>query len=242
VVVVDTSPNKTKVMAWAKELLPADDRYFAALSPSMNPAYLMQPGSGPDSAHADLFANSLMLISTQPGIDDSAIELVSNLVTILGASPLFADTTEADGLAAYSHMLPRLASVALVNATIDQPGWREARKMPSHAYAMATEPVMHLDENLTPGLSAMNNAENVVRMLDALMVELRDIRDALAENDTETLQNRITHAREGRELWWQQRVSADWEPKSNVRMPTGGEMIGRLFGMKPKTDPNPKKR
>jgi prephenate dehydrogenase len=236
-VLMDTSPLKGRVMDWAKELLPTDDRYFVSLTPSLNPAYLMETLDGPEGAHADLFQNSLMLVTTMPGIDESAITLAINLITVLGAVPLFSDPAEADGLMAYSHLLPEIVSAALINATIDQPGWREARKMAGHAYAQATESAMHFEENKELGQAALHNSENLVRMLDHVLVELRQLRDAIAAGESEALKERLLHAQEGRDLWLRQRRAADWEPKGpQQHIPTGGEAIGRLFGIRPRKD------
>ena len=234
VVLIDTSPVKGPVMAWAKELLPGEDRYFAALTPGFNPAYLLEAYGGIDHAHADLFEKSLMLVSTQSGIDDSAVELVTRLIAVFGATPLFADTYEADGLTAYSHTLPNLLAAAMVNATIDQPGWREARKMAGPAYAQVTGPVEQFDETQKLGTAALLNAENTVRMLDNLMDALAQLRDALAEKDEAALHERLAHARDGREMWLQERSTGNWEKRagSDQHMPTSGETIGRLFGGK----------
>lgn len=237
-VLIDTSPVTGPVIEWARELLPGDDRYFVSLTPSLNPAYLMETDTGTANAHADLFQNSLMLVTTLPGIDESAVTLATNLAQILGATPLFSDPDEAEGLIAYSHFLPRLVSAALINATTDEAGWREARKLAGHAYAQATEPALHLDETKRLGMAALLNARNTVRMLDQIIAALRQIRDAIAAQDAAALQERLEHARGARETWWHQRLSGSWETvgKQAPRIPTGGEFIGRLFGMRPKKD------
>ncbi len=237
-VLIDTSPVQTAAMKWARELLPGDDRYFVALTPSLNPLYLMDSGTGVESAHADLFKNSLMLLSTLPGIDESALTLATNLAQILGASAMFTEPVEADGLTANSQLLPFLVSAALVNATIDQPGWREARKMAGHAYAQATEPALHPHENQALGQAALLNADNTVRMLDQVIASVRDLRDAIAAQDAAVIGELLDDARKGREQWWHERLTADWEPKTaqGPRLPTGGEVFGRLFGIRPKKD------
>lgn len=239
-VLIDTSPIKGAVMEWARELLPGEDRYFVSLTPSLNPVYLMEAGEGPESAHADLFQKSLMLISSLPGIDESALTLATNLTHILGATPLFTDTMEADGLMSYSHLLPELVSSALVNAVIGQPGWREARKMAGPAFAQATEPVLHHPEREELGKTAVLNAENTARMLDQVLEELRRIRDAVASGDAAALQEMLLHAQQGRALWMQQRAAGEWEPRAQQHMPTGGEVIGRLFGLRPRKENKPR--
>ena len=52
------------------------------------------------------------------------------------------------------------------------------------------------------------------------------------------MQERLEHALQSRLEWWDQRQTASWEPKAgqDVHMPTGGEVIGRLFGIRPKKD------
>jgi prephenate dehydrogenase len=239
-VLIDTSLVKTAVMEWAKELLPGPDRYFVALTPSLNPAYLLEAGETVDQAHADLFQNSLMLITTLPGIDESALNLASQLVQILGALPLYTDSAETDGLTAYTHVLPRLLASALVNVTMEQSGWREARKMAGHAYAQATEPAIHEDAGKSLAETALLNAENTTRVLDLMIDELQQVREAIISKDTEALQERLDAARTAREQWLHQRFSARWEDRvgKDVALPTGGDVVGRLFGFRPKKDKN----
>ncbi|RPJ52130.1 MAG: prephenate dehydrogenase [Chloroflexi bacterium] len=236
-VLIDTSPAQSMVTQWAQDLLPGSDRYFVALTPSMNPAYLRETETGVASARADLFKNSLMLISSPQGIDESALTLASNLTEILGATALFTDPVEADGLIASSRLLPGLVSAALVNAVTGQPGWREARKMAGYAFATATEPALHPEERKALGQAALLNAENTLRMLDTMIAELGQLREEIAGQNTAAVQARLANAREARERWENQRLTANWEQKpEQPRMPTGGEVIGRLFGYKPKKD------
>lgn len=240
-VLVDTSPIKGAVMDWAKELVTGEDRYFVSLTPSLNPAYLLDTSDSTDNARADLFQNSLMLITSQPGIDESAITLATNLVQILGATPLFADVVEADGLMAYTLLLPQLISAALVNTTIDQSGWREARKMAGRNYAWTTEAVLHQVERKELGKSVLCNADNTVRVLNQMIAELTVLRDAISGKDEALLQTRLAHAVDGRETWLAQRRASDWEPKSqSSRLPIGGQVLGRLFGLRPKKDDSKK--
>ncbi len=240
-VLIDLSAVKSAAMQWAQELLPNEDRYFVSLTPSFNPRYLLETGEDALAPHADLFQNSLMLINTLPGIDESAISLATNLTQILGSTPLFTDTAEADGLIAYSQLLPALVAAALVNASIDQPGWREARKLAGMDFAVATAPVAQADEAKSAGQAALFNAQNTTRMLDQMIVELRQMRDAIAKQDAQVLQERLEHANQGRGQWLQERFANDWEPKGQgPRMPSSGEAIGRLFGLRPKKDKDQK--
>lgn len=237
-VLIDTSPVQGAVAAWAKELLPGEDRYFVSMTPSFNPLYLLEVGDGIEQAHEDLFAKSMMIITSPSGTDESALVLASNLTATLGATPLFSDITEADSLLAYSHILPELLTAALVNVTTEQPGWREARKLAGPTYAITTQAVAQMNETKEFGKTALLNTANVTRMLDQVINELQQLRQAIEEKDVELLHDRIEHARLARQEWLAQRHHADWEPRSNqgVSMPTGGEVIGRLFGIRPRKD------
>lgn len=237
VVVVDTSPVKSSVMSWAAELLP-EDRFFISITPSLSATALLDGDNSVEKAHADLFKDSLMLITSPHGTDESALNLANNLTSLLGAKPLYSDAAESDGLLAATHLLPGIVSAALVNATTGQPGWREARKVASRAYAQATELALQRDDPSNPGQTALLNPENTARMIDAMIDELAKIRDGLRSGETEQVQACLKQAQDARALWWAQRQKGDWEPRADkdVKMPSGSEIIGRLFGIRPRKD------
>jgi prephenate dehydrogenase len=237
-VLIDTSPVKEAAMGWAKEYLAGKGRYFIGLTPSPNPAILLESGEDVEDARGDLFKNSLMLVSSLPGIDESALDVAAQLVQAMGATPLFSDAVEADGLMAACQIMPRLVSAALVNTTIDQPGWRETRKLAGQVYAQMTGPALYPEESKALGQAALLNAANTVRMLDLLIAELGDIRDAVESRNADTLRERLEHAMKGRAEWLRQRIEANWEkkPGQEVPLPTGGEVLGRLFGIRPRKE------
>jgi prephenate dehydrogenase len=236
-VVINTSLVRVAVDAWAKEILPPD-RHFISITPTLNPAYLSDTNVGPDSAHADLFKDALMIITTPPGTHPDALRLASDLTGLLGAKPYFADPIEADGLLAASHTLPELVAVALLNATIDEPGWIEGRKLAGHAYATVTEPLLKIDENKVLGTTALLNRDNVLHAIDNLIRALYDLRTQIEKQDSQALSTLIAHALEGRVNWWVERRAGNWEHNTMDSVPSGRQMLGRLvsFGSKDKTN------
>ncbi len=174
-VVMETGMAKEQVAKWAEELLPSG-RYYVGLTPVINPAYLHGVDNGIEAARADLFKNGLMGIVTPPKTDSGAIKLAADLTRLVGSNPLFADPVEIDGLMSATHLLPQLLAAALLNSTIDQPGWREARKVAGRAYAEVTEPIVQLSESEGLGAAAIHNRENIVRMLDSLIAALYAMR------------------------------------------------------------------
>jgi len=181
-VVMDTGPVKVSMADFASQLLTAD-RHYVALTPTLNPAYFHEISVGPQAAHADLFKNSLMVITAPPGTSSEAIKLASDLSTLLGATPFFGDPYEIDGLLAATNILPRLAAAALINATTNQPGWREGRKLAGHYYAAVTAPAQEPSELRALAQAALMNQTNVVRVLDDLMNALYEMRSAIADQD-----------------------------------------------------------
>lgn len=237
VVIMDTAPVKEAVASWSSELLPANC-YYVGLTPVLNPRYLHSTDSGIEAARADLFKSGLVAIVSPPRTPSEAIKLAADLTRLLGASPLFADPLEMDGIMAATHILPQLMAAALLNITVDQPGWREGSKMAGRGYAEATQPIVHPSESKTLRTSALLNQENVLRVMDSLIASLQGMRNDIANNNIEVLDQRLERARQGRDDWWKQRQKADWnrEQSPTVELPTSSDWFSRFlgFGRKPK--------
>lgn len=227
-VILDTSPCLVAACQWAKELLPAK-RHFATLAPSINPEYLAELSGGPEVAKADLFKNSTITITTPQGTDAGVIKLAVDLTTLLGAKPYFADAMEYDGLTAPTNTLTKLVAVAMTKSTVEQPGWIEGRKLAGHDFLIMTEPLNHLDEEKKFGLSAILNKDNTVRVLDNLIASLRTLREAIINDDQDTLTDSFKLAVANRDKWYTQRMKSDWEKSAQAEIPTTGETMGRLF-------------
>jgi prephenate dehydrogenase len=232
VVLMDTAPVKSAVFSWMEEFLPAGC-YYIGLTPVLNPAYLLQNKTGLEAAHPDLFQNSLMGIIAAPSANAETIKLATDLTQLLGASPFFVDPAEIDGLMASTHLFPQLLSAALVNITIDQPGWRESRKVAGRAFAEATIPIDHLDEPGSLNTSILENSENMVRILEDAITTLQWMRDEISSGKADNLEKLLANARQGRKKWWAERATGDWlnmEGIHTVEYPTPSKFFGRLFG------------
>lgn len=233
-VVIDTSPLKNAVAGWAVTHLPPANP-FVSMTPALNPDSFLETSA----PRADLFHKSVMVITAAEGTSSEAFHLVSDLAELLGGHPFFADPSEADGLFAAGVWLPRLTAAALVNATMPQAGWREGRKVAGRAYTFATASLDEVNEEFVPGQGALENRENVVRVLDNLIAELQTTRQFLAENDADGLARSLRIARQQHSEWLQQRGSNDYATQLNkdIREVTQGSFFKRLFGL----IPNPKK-
>ncbi len=232
-VVLDTAPVKEVVTTWAKELLPPN-RHYIGLTPVLNPSYLLMPDSGISAARADLFHHGMLCIVTPPGTVSEAIKLSADLTRLVGATALFVDPVENDSLMAATHILPQLISAALLNATVDQPGWYEARKIAGRSYAEVTNPAVMLSEPQTLSSSALVTRENVLRVMDAMIASLQALRNDVAQEDSQALVSRLERAQRGGELWWSQRQAAKWSEESSQApdISTSSEIFGRMIGIR----------
>lgn len=236
-VVLDAATPAAQGIAWAKELFPPEDRYFLTFTAAVNPDYLMETESGTAAAHADLFKNQPAFIAHAPGVDPSAIDLVENLTRIIGAQPVFADALEVDGLQALASILPELTAAALVNVSVGQPGWREARKLAGQGFARAAEPLAVAPQARLHGQAAVVNRDNTLRLIDALIEELQTLRTAVSSGDPELVHQRVSRARKAREEWRRLRQSGKWDVEEKpAALPNVGERIGRLFGLRPRSE------
>ena len=227
--ILDTAPAKATVSAWVKELLP-QGRFYIGLTPAINPEYLHAAELGVKAARADLFEKGLMVVNALPGTPGNVFDLTMDLVRFMGASPLLMDTAEADGVFSAMHTLPQLAAAALLDTTVDKPGWPEARKLAGRPYATVTAGVAYHDDMLSLGESALDNRENIVRLLNAYITSLISLRDEIEANDRKAVTERLENASKGRVRWFDGRLTADWlRDEEKFDAPTFGTRMNQLF-------------
>jgi prephenate dehydrogenase len=228
-VVVDTAPLKGIVADWVKDLLPAG-RFHVGLVPSIGPDHLLDLGAGPRYARADLFKEGIFLVCPSSGATGKAVKRATDLLELLGASPMFADPAEADGIMAALHILPQLLSVGFLEATVDQPGWREARKLAGRPYAMTAAAALYHDQAEALREAVLNNRVNVLRVLDNAIAALEHLRENVDQSDDE-LAERIHAAYTGGVTWLHERLSAEWagEEFEEIKIPSFGERMQQTF-------------
>lgn len=232
VLILDMAPSKTAIASWVKELLPPG-RFYIGLTPAINPEYLHGTEFGVKAARADLFDKGLMVVNAPVGTPEGVFNLAMELVTLFGAVPLLMDTAEADGVFAAIHMLPQLAAAALLDATVDKPGWQEARKLAGRPFASVTSGAAYHDDVVSLRDSVLENRANVVRLLNTYISSLLRLRDEIDANDREALSEQLEAALGGRIRWFDERLAADWLQREGqqIDVPTFGDRVNQtLFG------------
>lgn len=126
-VVTDTNSAKSTVMAWAEEILPPTVHFVGG-----------NPLAGTTTPNKDLFLNHRYALIPLLSTPEAALRLVSNVVALLGAEPLFIDKEEHDALLAAVVHLPALIGAALIQVTTQSSSWREMSAMAGASYARAT--------------------------------------------------------------------------------------------------------
>ena len=229
-VVIDTAPAKATVAAWFNELIP-QGRYYVGLAPAVGASYLHGIDLGLEAARADLFKKGLFMVDAPRGTPGEAVKFATDLVALLGAQAMISDAVESDGLLAATHILPQLISAALLDATVDQPGWVEARKIAARPYASATATIAYHDEAKSVGEAALGNRDNVLRVIDAYMASLEKLRDGIEQNDTKSVVEFLEDAVRARDRWLNERTHADWQNNEQAKSDAQsfGDRLSRMF-------------
>lgn len=227
-VVMDTAPVKQDVLQWAGEFIP-QGRFYLGLLPALAADSLSASESGPRAARPDLFRRSIMVIDAPPHTPERVIELAFGLSRLLGAKPMLADFAESDGLMTSVHLLPQLTAAALLNATVEQPGWAEARKLAGRPYASVAK---GLEDDL-PSLAAaaLGNRAALVHALDVLLASLKGLRDDIEQGDEDGVRERLQYALDSRQRWMAERTAAEWLHEGGADFSEIPDMNERLSQM-----------
>jgi len=226
-IVMDTAPIKSGVMQWAKELIPIG-RFYIGLVPGINSEYIASLEFGLNAAMPDLFKKGIFAMDVPTGTPENIVNLALDFCRLLGAKPMLTDMLESDGLMASVHVLPQLAAAALLNATIGQPGWQEARKFAGRPFAGVTSGVAYHDDAIS-----LANRTSTVHALDILMAALKGLRDDIEQGNEEGVSERLNDASKDREAWLDERGEAVWlkEGGDQEDRPGFGQMVGQtVFG------------
>jgi prephenate dehydrogenase len=244
-VVLDTSALKAPVVGWADEILPAE-AHFVGLDPIISSfASPVERGAGaagpaPEQLsttepRADLFQNGLICVVPSGRAAPDAVKLGIDLVTILGARPLFLDALEHDGLIALTGHLPPVLALALLGAAVNEPAWKEVRKLAGVPFETGTHSLITGAADSEEWLA---NRDNLLRKLDAFSESLSSIRAALVEGDVSSLDMLVEQATRERDAWLARWAAGDWDEIPRSEMPKRSllqPLFGGLWPRKPKT-------
>ena len=229
-VVMDTAPVKSGMMHWVKEFIP-EGRFYLGLVPSLAPDSFASSESGLNAARPDLFKRTVMIVDTPPGTPLELEQLAVDLAKLLGAKAMLTDVAESDGLMTSVHLLPQLTAAALLDATIDGPGWMDARKLAGRPFASMTGGLAYYDDPASLKEAVLASRFSVVHALDVLMAALKGLRDDIENGDEKNVAERLDQAFASRERWLDERTAAEWleEGGAAIELPDAATQFRHIF-------------
>ncbi len=233
--VTDLASLQSPTWEWARASLPPTVSFIGGhiiLNPAT--AGADAPPDDISTAHADLLQSALYCLFPTPGTPERVIDIFSRLASALGAVPFFMDITEHDGIQAGVSALPDLLIVALLRATVSGPSAVDMRRF-------AGEPLLSMTdlaaETLHDRLTALFlNRERVILQLEHLVRVLRRMRDLLAVEDRDALEEMFLSALAGRARWLEEREHGLWMQERRVDLssvPSSGRQLRQLFFTEP---------
>lgn len=219
-IVTDVSSTKVRVLSWAQEILP-ESVDFVGGHPM---AGVETPGV--EGAQSGLFQGATYALIPLPRTSERAVQVVADLVQLLGAKPFYLDPQEHDSLVAAVSHLPIALSIALMQTVSHSPSWREMGRLAAGSFRDVSRlasgsPPMHSDIFST-------NRDIVLLWLDRFQAELDAFR-ALIEKGGPELRQGLDEAYEARDAWLRGRVGTSEADKAYAEVPRASEQLMTVF-------------
>lgn len=219
--ITDTAGTKTAVMALADRLVP-DEVSFVGGHPI------------PHSATADeasLLTGAAYCLVPAPGASEKSVEVLTGLVSAIGAQPYFIGAEEHDALVAGVHHLPYLLSSVFHRVIDASPSARDLHRLSPGAAATG---VLAGADGAHEREAVMANNENVLVWLDQALADLVTFRDALSAGDSETLSALLEDSDAARVHWGAGEIQVDDSGIEELRdiNPLRDMIFGRGFRRK----------
>jgi prephenate dehydrogenase len=227
-VVTDTASLKVPVLQWAREFLP-DTVHFVGGHPILDKTHIDL-----SSPHADLFLDSVYCLTPGTETPPEALQTVSDLAEAIGAKPYFLDAAEHDGLIAATEQAPLLLALALQQVVASSPSRREMIQLSGVDFTSVTDLLAYDAETLTE--LCAQNGDNIARWVDVLLPQLTQLRDWVAAQQTESLQEAFAAALEARNTW--RREAFEQAPVDYSEFSAMRNIFGRGFQRSRKENPS----
>ncbi len=228
-VFINLNPIGHDTFAQLSQALP-DPNSIIAWVPALNPKYIQEQDSGPDSAHDDLFLNSHVYIAGEINTRPVVLKAGSDLAILSGALPLFIDPDELAGILALSQDFPRLMSVIVTKLITSESGWIEARKIAGYDFEHLSTLLDSLENQGNPGLPLNMNRKHLQRLIVLMIHELQEVHDSLDIVNNPELGLSIKNTLLARQLWKKQRMEMSWLEKRPIDPDAPHSISEMMFG------------
>ncbi|MCY4146226.1 MAG: prephenate dehydrogenase/arogenate dehydrogenase family protein [Chloroflexi bacterium] len=228
VVILDTAAVKQPSLAWAADLL-GDEHHVIGFTPIINADYMLDHRLEAECASDDYFHECAIYLT--PGLRSlsEAIDLAANFAVILGAKPHFLDAAEHDSLTALTEGIPQVLSIAAYRATMSHSAWADAQRLTNPPFNVLTRYLLtHHPDALRDEWLA--NRDGLGRAIDQLIVQLRELRGALADHDEDAIEAFLIAASDDYQLWINRRHKGGWNEQPGAKAGIESTIAGSLFG------------
>jgi prephenate dehydrogenase len=200
-IVIDTCSVKSPITATVKRHFPQHAAYISS-DIVLNPLRV-QAGQRVETLTADTLKGAAWTLTPMSASPD-AVDSFVGVVSAMGATPIFMDAAEHDGLRLAVDSIPAAVSSALMLAVSSDNAWRERQWLAGTLFDGATTNVenAHADEIAS---ALVTQREAASYWLNQIMLQLMELRDAVEQGHTERVAELLNKAREQRERW-----AADW--------------------------------
>jgi prephenate dehydrogenase len=225
-VILDTSSPKKLASDWAAKYL-NKEAHFVGIAPGLNPEVMEDTSHGPESASAELFANSPCCIAPAADCHPDAVKTAQDIAYLLGSDSYFLDPVEYDGLSTAVNLMPKLVSGALFRSITDSPGWREMRRLSPVDLLRFSQPI---ESNESLAQAAIQNKTSTLRWLELTIEELQAMRSYIYEEEETILNAMFENMEATRDEWLAAWKLNRWEKSSSQEMPSTGGIMGQFLG------------
>jgi len=219
-VVTDTAILKAPVLLWAKEILP-QNVHFVGGHPIVRDII-----PDVDAARADIFRGEVYVVCTTVLAQPKAVKLVTNMINLLGARPLFMDPQEHDALIAGVEQAPYVLAMVLTHAVTQSSGWSDMRKLAGAQLEASTFTASTDPADLA--LQFQENREHLLSWIDLLQRYLAHWRQLIEEESPERVEEVIETLMTARREWIEAALKGKWEEESPAER--GFPLASWLFG------------
>ncbi len=229
--VMDTASLKSPVLRWADEILPAEV-HFVGSDPILKfPVQSEVSSTGAvNEPYPQILKDALFCLTPSIKASPEAIHLATDLVRLVEATPFFIDAAEHDGLMAGVEQLPMALALILLQTASQAASWREMRKLAGPLFEDTTR-ILSQDSMMLRD-SLLLNRDNLIRMVDGAVATLHKLKEMIASEDADGLEQMLQVAAETHRAWLQDRRAGLWEKPLAPEIPTGGGFLGRMFGLR----------
>jgi prephenate dehydrogenase len=193
-IVTDVGSVKAGVVRELESLVKKSGAHFVGSHPMAGGEKM-----GVLAARADLYANSVCVITPTKKSNSAAVRKLEKFWQSLGARTLRLDAAKHDLLVSRSSHLPHVVAATLANLVLHPAnsksqvglcatGFRDTTRIASGS------PEMWRD-------IALSNRKNVARSVDAFVAELKKFQSALKRNDAKSVERFFANAKERRDNW-----------------------------------------